>query len=75
MHESFSDQDMAAMLAEESRTHVNDFNLTASLQELYSYAAKYSDSLLQSLEEDEFAKKNRLAYRLEQVHAIMQGDA
>ena len=32
-----SDQDMNAMLAEESRLHANEFNLNSALHELYSY--------------------------------------
>ena len=32
-----SDQDMNAMLAEESRLHTNEFNLNSALHELYTY--------------------------------------
>lgn len=38
------------------------------------YAVKYNEQLLLTLEEDEFSCKQRLAYKLEQVHNIMQGD-
>ncbi|XP_042873532.1 plexin A3-like isoform X1 [Penaeus japonicus] len=69
-----SDQDMNAMLAEESRMHNSEFNSLAALAELYGYAFKYSDQLMLTLEEDEFSTKNRLAYRLEQVHSIMTTD-
>ncbi|KAK4302726.1 hypothetical protein Pmani_025199 [Petrolisthes manimaculis] len=69
-----SDQDMNAMLAEESRMHTTEFNSLAALAELYNYAFKYSDQLTLTLEEDEFSTKNRLAYRLEQVHSIMTTD-
>ncbi|XP_069180066.1 plexin-A4 isoform X2 [Procambarus clarkii] len=72
-----SDQDMNAMLAEESRVspmHTTEFNSLAALAELYNYAFKYSDQLMLTLEEDEFSTKNRLAYRLEQVHNIMTTD-
>ena len=31
-----SDQDMNAMLAEESRLHANEFNLNSALYELYT---------------------------------------
>jgi len=70
-----SDQDMNAMLAEESRLHSNEFNLNSALHELYTYAVKYNEQLILTLEEDEFSCKQRLAYKLEQVHNIMQGDA
>ena len=41
----------------------------------FSYAVKYNEQLILTLEEDEFSCKQRLAYKLEQVHNIMQGDA
>ncbi|XP_014668016.1 PREDICTED: plexin-A2-like [Priapulus caudatus] len=73
---AISDQDMNAMLAEESRTHVEEFNVNVSLFELYGYACKYNDQLMQTLQDDEFSRKNRLAYKLEQVHnAIAETDA
>ena len=39
---------------------------------LFRYAVKYNEQLLVTLEEDEFSCKLRLAYKLEQVHNIMQ---
>jgi plexin A len=67
-----SDQDMNAMLAEESRLHANEFNLNSALHELYQYAVKYNEQLILMLDEDEFSCKQRLAYKLEQVHNVMQ---
>ncbi|XP_065576884.1 plexin-A4-like isoform X2 [Artemia franciscana] len=72
---AISDQDMNAMLAEESRLHSLEFNTNCALFELYSYAHKYSEQLNTALEEDEFSQKQRLAYRLDQVHLLMQPDA
>jgi plexin A len=68
---AISDQDMNAMLAEESRIHMTEFNTNAALYELYMYAAKYNEQLMVTLEEDEFSQKQRLAYKLEQVHNFM----
>ncbi|KAF6215982.1 hypothetical protein GE061_000319 [Apolygus lucorum] len=68
---AISDQDMGAMLAEESRLHTNEFNTNCALHELYTYAMKYNEQLTVTLEEDEFSQKQRLAYKLEQVHNIM----
>ncbi len=65
-------QDMNAMLAEESRLHANEFNLNSALHELYQYAVKYNEQLILTLDEDEFSCKQRLAYKLEQVHNVMQ---
>ncbi|CAG9816899.1 unnamed protein product [Phaedon cochleariae] len=68
---AISDQDMNAMLAEDSRLHTTEFNTNCALHELYTYAMKYNEQLTVTLEEDEFSQKQRLAYKLEQVHNIM----
>ncbi|KAH6927863.1 hypothetical protein HPB50_009752 [Hyalomma asiaticum] len=75
MMPAISDQDMNAMLAEESRLHAHEFNTNVALHELYKYAYKYTDQLLQTLEEDEFSQKNKLARKLSQVNAIMNGES
>ncbi|KAK4872260.1 hypothetical protein RN001_016384 [Aquatica leii] len=74
MMPAISDQDMNAMLAEESRLHTTEFNTNCALQELYTYAMKYNEQLMVTLEEDEFSQKQRLAYKLEQVHNVMAAD-
>ncbi|XP_044257238.1 plexin A3 [Tribolium madens] len=71
MMSAISDQDMNAMLAEESRLHTTEFNTNCALHELYTYAMKYNEQLTVTLEEDEFSQKQRLHYKLEQVHNIM----
>ena len=48
---------------------------TTIIMLLLRYAVKYNEQLILTLEEDEFSCKQRLAYKLEQVHNIMQGDA
>jgi plexin A len=35
---------------------------------------KYNEQLTVTLEEDEFSQKQRLAYKLEQVHGIMSSE-
>ncbi|XP_076447874.1 plexin-A2-like isoform X2 [Babylonia areolata] len=72
---AISDQDMTAMLTEESRIHNSEFNTNAALLELYKYAKKYNEELMTALEEDEFARKSKLNYKLDQVHAAMDGSA
>uniref|UniRef100_A0A1B6HCH7 Sema domain-containing protein n=1 Tax=Homalodisca liturata TaxID=320908 RepID=A0A1B6HCH7_9HEMI len=74
MMPAISDQDMGAMLAEESRAHSTEFNTNCALQELYNYAMKYNEQLSVTLEEDEFSQKQRLAFKLEQVHNIMESN-
>ncbi|XP_063219970.1 plexin-A1 [Bacillus rossius redtenbacheri] len=73
--QAISDQDMNAMLAEESRLHTSEFNTNCALHELYTYAVKYNEQLTVTLEEDEFSQKQRLAYKLEQVHNIMAAES
>ncbi|BFZ08936.1 hypothetical protein BsWGS_11975 [Bradybaena similaris] len=70
---AISDQDMTAMLAEESRTHQNEFNTNAALLELYKYVSKHYEDIMNALEDDEFARRNRLTSKLEQVAAAMDG--
>ncbi|KPM03170.1 plexin-A-like protein 3 [Sarcoptes scabiei] len=66
-----SDQDMNAMLCEESRQHAHEFNANVSLYQLYQYAYKYKDQLLQILRDDEFACRNNLPSKLERVYETM----
>lgn len=54
--------------------HTTEFNTNCALYELYTYAGKYNEQLIVTLEEDEFSQKQRLAYKLEQVHNIMAAD-
>nr|XP_006820080.1 PREDICTED: plexin-A4 [Saccoglossus kowalevskii] len=69
-----SDQDMSSALADESRVHQFEFNTVSALNELYFYFThKYNDQILEALEDDDTARKSRLAYKLEQVGDIMSG--
>ncbi|XP_061187721.1 plexin-A4-like isoform X2 [Saccostrea echinata] len=74
MMPAISDQDMTALLTDESRQHADDFNTTAALYELYKYIQQYYEDIMMALEEDEFAKKNRLTYKLEQVRHAMDSE-
>ncbi|XP_047697035.1 plexin-A2 isoform X1 [Prionailurus viverrinus] len=64
---AISDQDMNAYLAEQSRLHAVEFNMLSALNEIYSYVSKYSEELLGALEQDEQARRQRLAYKVEQL--------
>ncbi|KAL7828196.1 hypothetical protein AOLI_G00313480 [Acnodon oligacanthus] len=68
---AISDQDMNAYLAEQSRMHMNEFNTMSSLSEIYSYVGKYAEEIVCALEQDDGARKQRLALKLEQVVAFM----
>ncbi|XP_071386748.1 plexin-A4, partial [Centroberyx affinis] len=69
--QAISDQDMNAYLAEQSRMHMNEFNSMSSLSEIYSYVGKYAEEIVCALEQDDAARKQRLAFKLEQVVAFM----
>uniref|UniRef100_UPI00358E64EF plexin-A1-like n=1 Tax=Myxine glutinosa TaxID=7769 RepID=UPI00358E64EF len=70
---AISDQDMNAYLAEQSRLHVSDFNTMSALNEIYAYVAKYNEEIVYSLETEEPAKRQRLAYKLEMLVSSMRG--
>jgi plexin A len=63
------------MIAVYFQLHANEFNVNCALHELYTYALKYNEQLTVTLEEDEFSQKQRLAYKLEQVHNIMEAES
>ncbi|XP_022449214.1 plexin-A2 [Delphinapterus leucas] len=64
---AISDQDMNAYLAEQSRLHAVEFNMLSALNEIYSYVSKYSEELIGALQQDEQARRQRLAYKVEQL--------
>ncbi|KAM9523943.1 plexin-A2-like [Salvelinus alpinus] len=68
---AISDQDMNAYLAEQARLHSNEFNVLCALHEMYAYVSKYSQEIIEALEQDDQAQKQRLAYKVEQIIAAM----
>ncbi|NXK25144.1 PLXA2 protein, partial [Arenaria interpres] len=68
---AISDQDMNAYLAEQSRLHSAEFNMLSALNEIYSYVSKYSEELIGALDQDEQARRQRLAYKVEQLIGAM----
>ncbi|XP_015198176.1 plexin-A2 [Lepisosteus oculatus] len=68
---AISDQDMNAYLAEQARLHSNEFNMLSALNEIYSYVSKYSEEITAALEQDEQARKQRLAFKVEQLIGAM----
>ncbi|XP_041058652.1 plexin-A4 isoform X1 [Carcharodon carcharias] len=68
---AISDQDMNAYLAEQSRMHTTEFNAMSALSEIYSYVSKYSEEVVNTLECEDQSRRQRLAYKLEQVVALM----
>ena len=47
--------------------------MNAALYELYKYLELYREDLFTALEEDEFARKNRLSLKMDQLYATMNG--
>uniref|UniRef100_A0A8C7IKJ7 Plexin b2b n=1 Tax=Oncorhynchus kisutch TaxID=8019 RepID=A0A8C7IKJ7_ONCKI len=69
---SVSDQDMNTHLAEVSRTHTDKLNIQVALYQLYQYASKYYDGIIQSLDEDPAAQSKQLTLRLQQIAAALE---
>uniref|UniRef100_A0A8D0CSP1 Plexin A2 n=1 Tax=Sander lucioperca TaxID=283035 RepID=A0A8D0CSP1_SANLU len=68
---AISDQDMNAYLAEQARLHSSEFNMLSALHEIYAYVSKYSQEIIEALEQDEQAQKQKLAYKVEQIISAM----
>ncbi|XP_019119112.2 plexin-B2a [Larimichthys crocea] len=67
-----SDQDMNTHLAEVSRQHTDKLNTQVALHQLYQYASKYYDDIIQSLDEDPAAQNKQLTLRLQQIAAALE---
>uniref|UniRef100_A0A6Q2ZJW7 Plexin-B1 n=1 Tax=Esox lucius TaxID=8010 RepID=A0A6Q2ZJW7_ESOLU len=64
-------QEMNSTLTELSGVS-GDLNFLVALHELYKYINKYYDQIIMSLEEDAAGQKMQLAYRLQQVAALVE---
>uniref|UniRef100_A0A8B9LAN5 Plexin B3 n=1 Tax=Astyanax mexicanus TaxID=7994 RepID=A0A8B9LAN5_ASTMX len=60
-------QEMNSML-----TELSGMNSLVALHELYKYINKYYDQIIMALEEDAAGQKMQLAYRLQQVAALVE---
>ncbi|XP_013855430.1 plexin-B3 [Austrofundulus limnaeus] len=65
-------QEMNSTLTELSGSFASDMNSLVGLHELYKYIQKYYDQVVMSLEEDTSGQKMQLAYRLQQVAALVE---
>lgn len=65
-------QEMNSSLTELSGNHVTDLNCLVALQELYNYISKYYDQIITALDEDPMGQKMQLAYRLQQIAALVE---
>ncbi|TTB56408.1 Plexin-B3 [Bagarius yarrelli] len=65
-------QEMNSMLTELSGSFASEMNTLVALHELYKYINKYYDQIIMALEEDPASQKIQLAYRLQQVAALVE---
>ncbi|XP_027131388.1 plexin-B3 isoform X2 [Larimichthys crocea] len=65
-------QEMNSTLTELSGSFASEMNNLVALHELYKYINKYYDQIIMSLEEDSSGQKMQLAYRLQQVAALVE---
>ncbi|XP_075041080.1 LOW QUALITY PROTEIN: plexin-B3 [Mixophyes fleayi] len=65
-------QEMNSSLTELSGVHAADLDSLVALQELYNYINKYYDQISTALEEDPSGQKMQLAYRLQQISALVE---
>ncbi|XP_077863872.1 LOW QUALITY PROTEIN: plexin-A2-like, partial [Saccoglossus kowalevskii] len=70
---SISEKEMVINLEEDFTELSGKFNKMSALNELYKYATKYGDKLLDALEDDDISNKQRLAFKLEAVAGTMAG--
>uniref|UniRef100_A0A8C5HJ12 Plexin-A2 n=1 Tax=Gouania willdenowi TaxID=441366 RepID=A0A8C5HJ12_GOUWI len=72
---AISDQDMNAYLAEQARLHSSEFNVLSALHEIYTYVNKYSHEIIEALEQDEQARKQKLSYKVTQITSAMSAES
>ncbi|KAL3982306.1 Plexin cytoplasmic RasGAP domain family protein [Acanthocheilonema viteae] len=68
-----TDQDMNALLAEESRSHSRDrFHIFSALNELYKYLEQYKESLREELDMNQFAVNQKLPQKFQDMLNTME---
>ncbi|KAL4645938.1 plexin-D1 [Arapaima gigas] len=67
-----SEQEMNAHLAEESRKYRNEFNTNLALMEIYNYAKKYRNQVVNALDANPTARRTQLQHKFEQVIALVE---
>ncbi|XP_014888891.1 plexin-D1 isoform X1 [Poecilia latipinna] len=67
-----SEQEMNAHLAEESRKYRNEFNTNLALTEIYKYAKRYRNQVVNALEANPTARRTQLHHKFEQVIALVE---
>ncbi|XP_077487352.1 plexin-B-like [Amblyomma americanum] len=69
-----SDQEMRAAMHSLSAAHAGEVDVLNALKELYIYVTKYSEQILEALEDDEACQELQLAQRLETVACTLSAE-
>lgn len=69
-----TDQEMCVAMQELSFSHRGEFDTPSAVRELYVYAAKYSEQVIEALENDPYCEKMHLARKLETVACTLEGE-
>ncbi|KAF8794650.1 Plexin-B like protein [Argiope bruennichi] len=69
-----TDQEMCVAMQALSMSHNGEFDIISALRELYVYAAKYNDQVLEALDTDPYCQKMHLAEKLETVACTLEGE-
>lgn len=69
-----TDQEMCVAMQALSLSHIGELDTLNALRELYVYAAKYSEQVLEALELDPYCQKMHLATKLETVACTLEGE-
>ncbi|XP_065306120.1 plexin-B-like [Dermacentor albipictus] len=69
-----SDQDMRSAMHALSVAHAGEVDVLNALKELYIYVTKYSEQILEALEDDEACQELQLAQRLETVACTLSAE-
>lgn len=69
-----TDQEMCVAMQALSLSHIGELDTPNALRELYVYAAKYSEQVLEALELDPYCQKMHLAHKLETVACTLEGE-
>ncbi|XP_050438453.1 plexin-B [Adelges cooleyi] len=69
-----TDQELSTTMQQLSVTHFGQFHIVSALKELYIYASKYHDAILDSLDLDPYCKKLNLSHKFNNVSVTLEGE-
>uniref|UniRef100_A0A1B6KM61 Plexin cytoplasmic RasGAP domain-containing protein n=1 Tax=Graphocephala atropunctata TaxID=36148 RepID=A0A1B6KM61_9HEMI len=69
-----TDQELSTAMQHLSISQSGHFHTISALKELYIYVTKYSEQILECLDNDPYCKKLHLAHKLENVACTLEGE-